>query len=69
MRFARSAIAAGLATAATVMASDASSSSDVLVLGQANFTENVNPEVCIKQGAACFPVAARVELFSDTANS
>ncbi|CBQ71186.1 probable proteine disulfate isomerase [Sporisorium reilianum SRZ2] len=44
MRFSRSAIAAGLATAATFMAAEASSSSDVLVLGSANFTENVQNE-------------------------
>lgn len=44
MRFSRSAIAAGLATAATFMAAEASSS-DVLVLGNGNFTENVQNEV------------------------
>ncbi|CDU25546.1 probable proteine disulfate isomerase [Sporisorium scitamineum] len=43
MRFSRSAIAAGLATAATFMAAEASSS-DVLVLGNGNFTENVQNE-------------------------
>lgn len=45
MRFSRSAIAAGLATAATFVAAEASSSSDVLVLGTSNFTENVQNEV------------------------
>ncbi|GAK65066.1 protein disulfide isomerase [Moesziomyces antarcticus] len=44
MRFSRSAIAAGLATAATFMAADASSSSDVLDLGKDNFTSIVSPE-------------------------
>ncbi|TKY85987.1 hypothetical protein EX895_004812 [Sporisorium graminicola] len=44
MRFSRSAIAAGLATAATFVAAEASSSSDVLVLGTSNFTENVQNE-------------------------
>jgi protein disulfide-isomerase A1 len=45
MRFSRSAIAAGLATPATFMAADASSSSDVLDLGKDNFTSIVSPEV------------------------
>ena len=48
MRFSRSAIAAGLATAATLISAEASSSSDVLVLGSANFTENVQKEVRIR---------------------
>ena len=46
MRFSRSAIAAGLATAATFMSAEASSSSDVLVLGKDNFTASVQNEVC-----------------------
>lgn len=44
MRFSRSAIAAGLAAAATFMSAEASSSSDVLVLGKDNFTSSVANE-------------------------
>ncbi len=55
MRFTRSVVAAGLATAATFMAAEASSSSDVLVLGQGNFTENVQNEVSVFPSSSLVP--------------
>lgn len=59
MRFARSAIAAGLATAATFMAAEASSSSDVLVLCSGNFTETVQNEVRTMPPALIAAAAAK----------
>lgn len=50
MRFSRSAIAAGLATAATLISAEAlSSTSDVLVLGKDNFTASTQNEVSIER--------------------